>query len=298
LKTTALLDLPAGFRVDDVLTFHRRDRAGVSEVVDAEGLRKGLLWRGQPACLSLVFQGRQVQAWLAVDGEPEAGDAARFVALVRRMLGLTQDVEAFEAAFASHPEVGRLIARNGGLRLPVAATPFEAVSWAITGQQISVAVAVALRRRLIEAAGVRHSAGLSCYPDACRVAALGPEVLRQAGFSRSKTAAMIEVAQRVATGELALGDDNGATDMEGLGRRLLAVPGIGPWTVGYTLLRGFGWLDGSLHGDVVVRRGLQALQGRTERMGEREAERWLAQFRPWRALVAAHLWAWTSDRAY
>ena len=298
MTTTALLDLPAGFRVEDVLAFHRRDREGVSERVDVQGLRKGLLWRGHPACLSLDFQGGRVSAWLAVDGAPDAGDAARLVALVRRMLGLTQDVEAFEAAFANHPEVGRLIDRNGGLRLPVTATPFEAVSWAITGQQISVAVAVALRRRLVEAVGSRHSAGLLCYPDARCVAALGPEVLRQAGFSRGKSSAMIEVAQRVASGALALCDDNGTTDMEELGRQLLALPGIGPWTVSYTLLRGFGWLDGSLHGDVAVRRGLQALLGREERIGEKETERWLAQFRPWRALVAAHLWAWASDMAY
>jgi DNA-3-methyladenine glycosylase II len=298
VSTTALIDLPANFRQDDVLTFHRRDREAVSEVVDANGLRKGVLWRGTPACLSILFQNGRAEATLAIDGADQAGDDAALVALVRRMLGLTQAVELFEAAFANHPQIGQLIARNGGLRLPVAASPFEAVSWAITGQQISVAVAVALRRRLIEAAAVRHSSGLLCYPDAGRVAALGPEILRQAGFSRSKMAALSAVAQRVAAGTLSLADDGDATNLELLGRDLLAVPGIGPWTVSYTLLRGFGWLDGSLHGDVAVRRGLQSLLGRTERLGEKETEQWLAQFRPWRALVGAHLWAWASATAY
>jgi len=72
--------------------------------------------------------------------------------------------------------------------------------------------------------------------------------------------------------------------------RLAAVRGIGPWTINYTLLRGYGWLDGSLHGDVAVRRGLRTLLGAPDKIGEHAAEAWLAEFTPWRALVAAHLW--------
>jgi DNA-3-methyladenine glycosylase II len=80
--------------------------------------------------------------------------------------------------------------------------------------------------------------------------------------------------------------------------RLLEVRGIGPWTVNYMLLRGFGWLDGSLHGDVAVRRGIQTLLASPDRIGENQAREWLADFSPWRALVAAHLWAAQSSTAY
>jgi len=73
--------------------------------------------------------------------------------------------------------------------------------------------------------------------------------------------------------------------------RLLAVRGIGPWTVDYVLLRGFGWLDGSLHGDAAVRRGLGRLLGQAAAPDEQAARSWLTPFSPWRALLAAHLWA-------
>ena len=81
--------------------------------------------------------------------------------------------------------------------------------------------------------------------------------------------------------------------VEVIREKLSAVRGIGPWTINYALLRGFGWLDGSLHGDAAVRRNLQRLLHGSEeqKLGEEEARRWLAQFSPWRALVAAHLWA-------
>jgi len=77
--------------------------------------------------------------------------------------------------------------------------------------------------------------------------------------------------------------------------QLLRLHGIGPWTVDYTLLRGFGWLDGSLHGDAAVRRKLQRLLGSTAALTQDFTRSWLAQFSPWRALVAAHLWSIPDD---
>jgi len=191
-----------------------------------------------------------------------------------------------------------LIARHPGLRVPVAATPFEALTWAVTGQQISVGAATSIRRKLIEAAAVRHSGGLYCYPDANRIAGMAETDLRRAGFSSAKTQTLILLSQKVQDGSLPLEAWAQTLPVDDIRGQLQLVRGIGPWTISYTLLRGFGWLDGSLHGDVAVRRGLQSLQGATEKVSEEQAKRWLADFSPWRALVAAHLWAWQSDDIY
>ncbi len=286
-----------GFRPDDLLAFHGRDAAGVAERVGERSLRKGLMWRGLPASLSLEFRSGRAHAQLCVDGAATHDDQARFEAMARRMLGLTQPVEEFEARFRDHPRVGALIASRPGLRVPVTATPFEALTWAVTGQQISVAAALSLRRRLIVAADVRHSDGLLCHPDAPRIASLGAAKLRDAGFSRTKIDALLALSLLVNEQRLPL--DSWAEDppIEQIRERLQAVRGVGPWTVSYTLLRGFGWLDGSLHGDVAVRRALQTLLGSSRKISEAEAKEWLADFSPWRALVAAHLWALQSIAA-
>lgn len=296
---TSVIDLPDGFRSADVLAFHGRDASRLAEEVDPDQFRKGLAWNGGPARLTLRFSDGRALAELQVDGPLSAGDADALTGLTRRLLGLIQPVEAFEAVYRHHPEVGRLIAQNPGLRLPAAASPFEALTWAVTGQQISVAVAVSLRRKMIEAAGIRHSGGLFCHPDAAAVLRLSEDRLRQAGFSRSKARTLHEISRRVVDGTLPLDLwlETGAP-MATVAERLLDTPGIGPWTVSYALLRGFGWLDGSLHGDVAVRRGLQSLLGSPEKLGEKDVERWLAPFSPWRALIAAHLWAWKSMVAY
>lgn len=298
LDLQLVLPLPGDFRPADSLTFFRRDPQEIAERVTAHGLHKALLWRGQPACLSVDFRGAQAHVRLARDGVcPEPGNGAEENALrhmVRRMLGLDQDLDGFMAGFGQHPELASLLAQQRGLRVPATATPFEALAWAITGQQISVAVAVALRRKLIQAGGQVHSSGLFCHPDAASLTSLSFAELREMGFSTAKAQALLSLAEQVAAGELPLDEwaqQLDAERVELIRSRLLAIKGIGPWTVNYALLRGFGWLDGSLHGDVAVRRSLQNLLGKTEKPDEKFTQHWLTQFSPWRALVAAHLWA-------
>ena len=230
--------------------------------------------------------------------------------MVKRMLGLIYAPGQLELAHGDHPELGALLSRQAGLHVPGSPTPFEALTWAITGQQITVAVAVSLRRKLIALAGEPLAQGgdmpaLHAYPDAQRVAALGLNALRGAGFSQAKAQTLLAVAQAVAEGQLPLDDWAARSaagrwaeeDVAAASAQLLAVKGIGPWTVNYTLLRGYGWPDGSLHGDVAVRRAIGLLTG-GDKPDARAASDWLEQFKPWRALVAAHLWASLADSAY
>ena len=67
--------------------------------------------------------------------------------------------------------------------------------------------------------------------------------------------------------------------------------GIGPWTVNYALLRGYGYPDCSLHGDVAIRAAFQRLLGEETKPDMARTEALLAQYRPHRTMAAAHLWA-------
>ena len=65
---------------------------------------------------------------------------------------------------------------------------------------------------------------------------------------------------------------------------LLALPGIGPWTVDYLSVRALGDRDAYPSGDLVLRRALGVA---TAREAEARAESWS----PWRAYAAMHLWS-------
>ncbi|WP_324767683.1 3-methyladenine DNA glycosylase 2 [Pokkaliibacter plantistimulans] len=290
--------LPENFRRQDFLAFHRRDADQLSEHVTEDSLLKGVVWQGQPACLSLFFTERNVSVTLDADTAWSADGQRTLEAWVGHMLGLTQPVVHFEQRFAADPVVGPLLQRQAGLRVPQSASAFEAVAWAIIGQQISVSVAIAVRRKLIQHASLLHASGLYCHPDAQTVAGMDEEQLKALGFSRSKAVALLGVARNDELVALLAQPVATAEQAEAVSSRLLAVKGIGPWTVSYALLRGFGWLDGSLHGDVAVRRNLQQLLQRQEKISDKETAEWLQAFSPWRALMAAHLWARQSSAGY
>lgn len=301
------LKLPANYQRDNFLAFHQRDTQMLSEVVKDNQLLKGVCWNNLPALLILTFNKQQLTAELHIDSGRKKLNAEQVAhelqQLVKHMLGLNQTVTDFESAIQSHPHLGPLVTKQSGLRVPQSASAFEALSWAITGQQISVNAAVSLRRNLIRYAGVQHSSGLYCYPGAAHLVTFTVEDLRTQGFSQTKARTLLELAKLINSGQLPLENwlreywNNNLLAAQEIYDQLIQVRGIGPWTISYTLLRGFGWLDGSLHGDVAVRRNLQRLLaagnhiGTDEKISEAAAKEWLAGFSPWRALVAAHLWA-------
>ena len=130
--------------------------------------------------------------------------ASACTAAVVRMLGLDSDAAGFERQFARDPMLGSLIGAQRGLRIPLTPTPWEALAWAIIGQQISLRFAVALRRELIAAAGVLHASGLRAHPSATTVAAMNVDALRSVKFSGSKAEYLLEAARAVTKGDLSL----------------------------------------------------------------------------------------------
>jgi DNA-3-methyladenine glycosylase II len=165
---------------------------------------------------------------------------------------------------------------------------FEALTWAIIGQQINLPFAIALRRTFIQLAGRVHHAGLLCYPEAADVARLDLDQLTSRKFSRAKAETLLRLARLVDSGELALARD---ADPAHAAHALLQVKGIGPWTVNYTLLRGYGYPDCSLHGDVAIRSAFQRLLGDTEKPSIERTEQLLSAYTPHRTMAAAYLWA-------
>jgi DNA-3-methyladenine glycosylase II len=285
--------LPAGYRREDALAFHGRDTEGLAERIEDGTIRKGVLLDGVPVQLQIVLDGDQARCTVdaAADIVPQQAEAA-----LVSMLGLRIDPAAFEAAVRDDPLFGPVVRRTPGLRVIQAATVFEALTWAIIGQQINLPFAIALRRSFIQQAGRPHPDGLWCYPEAADVARLDVEQLTSRKFSRAKADTLLRLARLVADGALSLAP---ATDggLAATAERLLAVKGIGPWTVNYAMLRGYGDPDCSLHGDVAVRSAIGRLLGTETRPGIAAAEAFLQAYRPQRTMAAAYLWASLNQRS-
>lgn len=210
-----------------------------------------------------------------------AACSARLLAGVRRWLDLDADPDSIGQALASLPG-------EPGLRLPGSIDAFEMAVRAVLGQQVTVAAARTLARRLVERFG---AAAATPWPDIDRLfpspeelAAAPLERIAELGIIRGRAGAIIALAQ--AWPQLgALLDARCAPDE--LITALCALPGIGPWTAHYIAMRALGWPDAFPPKDVAVLNAMNILFGTTsQREAERHAERW----RPWRAYAVLRLW--------
>ncbi len=282
------ISLPALYRSGDVLAFHARDREARAERVEPGRIRKGILIEGVPVLLDVTLSTDAAHCSVHADRALTIAAQAQVDDALLNILALRIDPAPFLTAVRNDPLLGPVARRNPGLRIVQSATIFEALTWAIIGQQINLTFAIALRRTFIEQAGRAHSSGLWCYPEAADVARLAPEDLTTRKFSRSKAETLLRLARLVDSGELTL--ERGA-DVGQASAALLAVKGIGPWTVNYALLRGYGYADCSLHGDVAIRAALQHLLGEDAKPDMARTEALLARYAPHRTMAAAHLWA-------
>jgi DNA-3-methyladenine glycosylase II len=282
------IPLPSGYQAADVLAFHSRDAEGVAEQVAPGRIRKGVLLDGVPVLLDVTLTPAMALCGVHADGALTATPAAMADEALLNILGLRIDPAPFLTLAEDDALMGAVARQRPGLRIVQSATIFEALTWAIIGQQINLAFAIALRRTFILQAGVQHSSGLWCYPEARQVAALSVEDLTSRKFSRSKAETLLRLARLVDDGDLTLerGDDIARASAA-----LLAVKGIGPWTVNYALLRGYGHPDCSLHGDVAIRAAFQRLLKEDAKPDMARTEALLARYRPHRTMAAAYLWA-------
>ena len=282
------LPLPPNYRRADILAFHSRDTEALAERVEPDRIRKGVMIAGVPVLLDVTFTQDAAACTVLADGPLPAAAQQQVDDALRNILALRIDPAPFLAAVAGDPLMGPLARRQPGLRIVQSATVFEALTWAIIGQQINLTVAIALRRTFILQAGRRHSSGIWCYPEAADAARLDVAELTSRKFSRAKAETLLRLAQLVDSGALLLDrDDDAAT----VAKTLLAVKGIGPWTVNYALLRGYGYADCSLHGDVAIRAAFQHLLGEDVKPDIARTEALLARYQPHRTMAAAHLWA-------
>jgi AraC family transcriptional regulator, regulatory protein of adaptative response / DNA-3-methyladenine glycosylase II len=227
-------------------------------------------------------------------------DLTAAVQRCRRLLDLDADPEAVTGYLAADPVLGPLARANPGRRSPGHVDGGELALRAVLGQQVSVAAARRLGERLTAAYGKplsRPDGPLThCFPAAETLAAADPDALP---MPRSRALALTGLAAALAGGEVSL--DPGA-DRERTATALLALPGIGPWTVSYIRMRALSDPDAFLPTDVGVLDALtrlgalpagsgSAARARAARAAAALAENW----RPWRSYAVHHLWAYLEE---
>ncbi|MFJ4682366.1 AlkA N-terminal domain-containing protein [Streptomyces sp. NPDC091377] len=208
------------------------------------------------------------------------------IARCRRMLDLDADPVAVDDALRADPVLAPLVDKAPGRRVPRTADEAEFAVRAVLGQQVSTAAARTHAARLVTAHGdpvEDPEGGLThLFPTPERLVTVDPASL---AMPRTRRTTLTTLVSQLADGTLHLGVES---DWPETRRRLLDLPGFGPWTADVIALRALGDPDAFLPTDLGIRRaaGELGLPSTPAALTAR-ATAW----RPWRAYAVQYLWA-------
>lgn len=279
---------------DRALQYLRSSPSAVLEAISPEGVyRRTFTFDGQDTLITLRSLGASAQPRLLLEVTGASVDDATLEAAarqIRRVFLLDADPEPFLRVAAADPVFDRVVRQFPGLRPVLIASPFEALTWAIIGQQITVGFARTLKQTLLDLRGhslLIEGRAYPVFPTPTHVATLDSAELTTRQFSRSKASYVIHAARAVAEGALDL-DAVGALPFDDAVAEMTRLRGIGRWTAEYVLMRGLGVPDSFPAADTGLRAAIGKAyglgRGATEAEARAYAERW-AGWRSWAAFI-------------
>ena len=189
---------------------------------------------------------------------------------------------------SADPVLARVIdaVESSGAPVPTRERPpdhYGALVRSIVGQQLSTRAARAIYGRLTEFFGGRT-------PTPQQLLASDPDELRAAaGLSRAKVSFLRSLAEHIERGELEL-ERFDEMDEAAIEAELIAVRGIGTWTVHMFLMFQLQRPDVLAWGDLGIRSAVKRWWSLEQLPGRAELEQVAEPWRPWRTLACVYLW--------
>jgi len=178
------------------------------------------------------------------------------------------------------PDLADLFRRHGMPPMWARRPGFATLIHIVLEQQVSIAAARTIFRRLSQ-----HLGGMTPQT----VAAHGVTRLRRFGLTRQKASYCHELALAVRDGRLDLGRVARAEDADGR-ETLLAMRGIGPWSVDVYYLMALRRPDVWPSGDLALAIAMRDVKRLPEKPGSAEQREISASWAPWRSVAARLLW--------
>ena len=195
-------------------------------------------------------------------------------------LSAQQLAEGIDAVAAREPAIAAALDRTGYPEPRIRATGYRTLLRTIVGQQVSVAAAASMWRKLEAHLG-------EDMPAEALLAAEFDE-LRACGLSRQKQGYARSLCELVVSGELDL-EHLPADDEEAIAQ-LVRIKGVGRWSAEIYLLFAEGRPDIWPAGDLAVQAGIGRILGLEQRPSEKDTRALAEGWRPHRGAIAILTW--------
>ena len=289
---TLSLSAPPEFSFTECLRYLGRSAHESLHIVAGNRVKKIVCCQASPVMLTVS---QPSLGAIQVDYQADHYDkslAARLRAYVTDWFDLATDLRPFYDLAQRDALLAIAVERHYGLRMIGIPDLFEALCWAIIGQQINLTFAYTLKQRMVHAFGDVYSIeGLPYYqfPRPETIAHCLPEQLTALQFSARKAAYVIGIARSIIEGRLSkealrhLPEEDARTT-------LMQYKGVGAWTANYVLLKCLKKPDAFPAQDVGLHNALKQLVGLPQKPALDAVYQYAEAWRGWRGYATFYLW--------
>ncbi|MGV3488415.1 MAG: DNA-3-methyladenine glycosylase family protein, partial [Tuberibacillus sp.] len=223
---------------------------------------------------------------------PQGSDRLKCADEVWECFDLGRNLDGFYRMAVKDKVLKPLVHRYRGFRIVGITDLFEAMTWAVIGQQINLPFAYTLKRRMVEAYGQHityNDENYWLYPTPERMAEATVQELTALQFTGRKAEYIIDIAKMITKGEL-LKDHLNHEDAETTLKRLISIRGIGQWTAQYVMLRCLKIPTAIPMTDVGLQNDIKAQLKMKRKPTIDEIERLADGWDGWQAYATFYLW--------
>ncbi|QPA60084.1 DNA-3-methyladenine glycosylase family protein [Lysinibacillus sphaericus] len=286
------IELPAEFSFTECLIFLKRSNQEILHQIKEGVLLKVLKIEDQLILCRISEQAYKMKVEFPMI-QPSVNERERVVHYLKEWFDLNTDLACFYQMANKNNILQPLIEKYSGLRLLGIPDLFEALVWAIIGQQINLTFAYTLKKRFVEHFGENvhfEEENHWLFPTPEKIACIQVEELRMLQFTQKKSEYIIDIAKIIANGQLAKERLHQKKDYEDKKKSLMAIRGIGPWTADYVLMKSLQELSAFPIADVGLHNALKMQLGLERKPSMEEIFHYSQHWQGWQAYATFYLW--------
>ncbi|WP_047980212.1 DNA-3-methyladenine glycosylase family protein [Ornithinibacillus contaminans] len=295
--TTIKLNPPKEFNYEECLVFLGRDDQEILYQLKGDDIYKVIRVGDELILCKIGFIKESLQVEF-LNGFPSPKAREKVAAYVWEWFDLDTNLAGFYDMATQDSILKEVVPKYAGLRMIGIPDLFEALVWAILGQQINLPFAYTLKKRFV----VQYGESISyngeahwLFPSFEKVASLTVEKLRELQFSARKAEYIIGIAGHMKNGELTKEALWKQGDYRQVKQALIHYRGIGAWSADYVMMKCLHFPNAYPIADVGLHNALKPLQGNERRPTLEELEALSEKWEGWQAYATFYLWRFLYD---
>lgn len=289
---------PKEFNFEECLTFLDRSNLEVLHQIKEGAVYKLIKVNESLILCKIGFMDNVIKVEFPI-GPPSIKFRQKVAEYIWEWFDLEQDLGGFYQVANQDKVLKNLAQKYYGLRIMCIPDLFEALVWAIIGQQINLTFAYTLKKRFVEQFGESltfEGNTFWLFPSFEKIALINVDDLRKLQFTNRKAEYTIDIAKAMTNGQLTKEVLLQKMDNQQVKKTLMMIRGIGAWTADYVMMKCLHIPSSFPIADVGLQNALKNLLGLESKPTIEEIEELAADWEGWQAYATFYLWRSLYDK--